>query len=487
MAEVAELMGVPAGTVKSRAYQARRLMRAALGRRRPRRTEAADDDRPDPRPTGTGRRRPGPGLDRGGRAGVAPPTRGGWSGWPARLLRSPGLARALVTTPSLLLGWVAGHRGGAGRRDAGHPRHRYPVRGLAARRRSPRPASRTPTGRGSTPAWELSCSMAVSDRMVLLVRALAVFGLNAVLGLAASAASGVAVAVTFGWLVPMTAVCALALAAATLARSANVGAPRRAWPVGSSRSCPRRRRRAAHRRASPNPSWSSPTWLSRPAASRSCCYATRTPRGTLMNIEIADVTRRFGRTRAVAGVTMRTGAGVFGLLGPERGGQDLAAADAGHGDPADVRAGSGCSAATRRPCPAPGDPAPARLRAAAPGLLPAASRWSSSSSTSRCSRRCRPARCPGRWRPRSSGSGWASKAKAKLRTLSGGMLRRVGIAQAIVNEPELLLLDEPTAGLDPGAAGGVPGPAARARAARHRDRQHAPGRGRRRRLRARWR
>jgi len=41
------------------------------------------------------------------------------------------------------------------------------------------------------------------------------------------------------------------------------------------------------------------------------------------------------------------------------------------------------------------------------------------------------------------------KAKAKLRTLSGGTLRRVGVAQAIVNEPGLLLFDEPTAGLDP--------------------------------------
>ncbi|MFC8730148.1 ATP-binding cassette domain-containing protein [Streptomyces bacillaris] len=45
--------------------------------------------------------------------------------------------------------------------------------------------------------------------------------------------------------------------------------------------------------------------------------------------------------------------------------------------------------------------------------------------------------------------GLGDRIDAKVKTLSGGMVRRVGIAQAIVNEPELLLLDEPTAGLDP--------------------------------------
>ncbi|MFJ2867303.1 ABC transporter ATP-binding protein [Kitasatospora sp. NPDC087314] len=45
--------------------------------------------------------------------------------------------------------------------------------------------------------------------------------------------------------------------------------------------------------------------------------------------------------------------------------------------------------------------------------------------------------------------GLADRADDRMKTLSGGMVRRVGIAQAIVNDPAILLLDEPTVGLDP--------------------------------------
>jgi hypothetical protein len=139
-----------------------------------------------------------------------------------RALRSPGLARALVTTPSLLPGWLIATAvvlaaGMLATLETGTPFVALFAPGVAAA------GIAYAYGPGIDPAWELSQCMAVSDRMVLLVRVLVVFALNAALGLVASAASGTAAAVTFGWLVPMTAMSALALAVATVTRSANVG------------------------------------------------------------------------------------------------------------------------------------------------------------------------------------------------------------------------------------------------------------------------
>ena len=147
----------------------------------------------------------------------------------ARLLRSPGLARARLTTPSLLLPWLIATTvflavGALAQASAGQPLVWLIAPAVAA------VGVAYAYGPGIDPAWELSCSCAVSYRMVLLTRAVAVFAVNAALGLAASAAtvgttaSAHAAQLTFAWLIPMTAICAMALAVAVATRSANTGA-----------------------------------------------------------------------------------------------------------------------------------------------------------------------------------------------------------------------------------------------------------------------
>lgn len=139
-----------------------------------------------------------------------------------RLLGSPGLARALVTTPSLVLSWILANAvvlavGVAVTRSTGLPWVSLLAPALAGA------GIAYAYGPGADPAFELGQTMPVTDRMILLVRAFAVFGVNALLGIAASLLTGQATGITFGWLLPMTTVSALGLAVATLTRSANAG------------------------------------------------------------------------------------------------------------------------------------------------------------------------------------------------------------------------------------------------------------------------
>ena len=167
-----------------------------------------------------------------------------------------------------------------------------------------------------------------------------------------------------------------------------------------------------------------------------------------MNVELTDLTRRFGRTQAVAGVNLDAGPGVFGLLGPNGAGKTTLLRMMATVIPPN----SGTLRLLGRD---PGSYAPRREIRRRLGYLPQALGYYPGFTVAEfveyfaLLKDMPPARVPGAVATAIERVDLGNKARAKLRTLSGGMLRRVGIAQAIVNEPELLLLDEPTAGLDP--------------------------------------
>lgn len=166
-----------------------------------------------------------------------------------------------------------------------------------------------------------------------------------------------------------------------------------------------------------------------------------------MNIDINGLTRRFGQTMAVADVDLQAGPGVLGLLGPNGAGKTsllrvLATA---------VPPTSGRLRLLGR------DPrsfGPRREIRRCLGYLPQNLGFYPGFTVAEfveyfaLLKEVPSARIPAAVAAAIERADLGGHAKAKLRTLSGGMLRRVGIAQAIVNEPALLL-DEPTAGLDP--------------------------------------
>ncbi|HUD38527.1 MAG TPA: ABC transporter ATP-binding protein [Streptosporangiaceae bacterium] len=167
-----------------------------------------------------------------------------------------------------------------------------------------------------------------------------------------------------------------------------------------------------------------------------------------MNVEITDLTRRFGRAVAVAGVSLQAGPGVFGLLGPNGAGKTTLLRTMA----TVITPTSGTVRLLDR------DPAqygPRREIRRRLGYLPQNLGYYPNFTVAEfveyfaLLKEVPSARVPRAVAAAIERVELGDRARSKLKSLSGGMLRRAGIAQAIVNEPQLLLLDEPTAGLDP--------------------------------------
>jgi ABC-2 type transport system ATP-binding protein len=168
----------------------------------------------------------------------------------------------------------------------------------------------------------------------------------------------------------------------------------------------------------------------------------------MMNIELTSVTRSFGRNRAVDGVSLEAGPGVLGLLGPNGAGKTsllrmLATVLPPSSGEIRLLDRDPKSAAHRREIRRRLGYLPQNL-----GYYPAFTVVEFIEYFALL-KEVPPARVHQAVATAVERVDLGAKAKVRLRTLSGGMLRRVGIAQALVNSPDLLLLDEPTAGLDP--------------------------------------
>jgi ABC-2 type transport system ATP-binding protein len=167
-----------------------------------------------------------------------------------------------------------------------------------------------------------------------------------------------------------------------------------------------------------------------------------------VNIELKNVSRSFGRNKAVDGVNLEAGLGVLGLLGPNGAGKTSLLRMLATVLPP---SSGGIRLLDRDPGTAAGRREIRRRLGYLPqnlGYYPAFTVVEFIEYFALL-KEVPPARVPKAVATAVERADLGDKARSRLRTLSGGMLRRVGIAQAIVNDPGLLLLDEPTAGLDP--------------------------------------
>jgi ABC-type multidrug transport system ATPase subunit len=168
-----------------------------------------------------------------------------------------------------------------------------------------------------------------------------------------------------------------------------------------------------------------------------------------MQVEIRSVTRSYGRIQALRGVDLTIGTGMFGLLGPNGAGKTtLMRILAGVIRPSagQVRVGP-FDMATRE-----GRVGVKRTLGYLPqelGLYPDLTGAQFLDYVSVLKGLDDTRRRRVRVEELLETVGLADAARRRLKAYSGGMKRRIGIAQALVSDPKLLIVDEPTAGLDP--------------------------------------
>jgi ABC-type multidrug transport system ATPase subunit len=178
-------------------------------------------------------------------------------------------------------------------------------------------------------------------------------------------------------------------------------------------------------------------------------YLRSTPgKGPPVNVVLTGIHRSFGKNKAVDGVSLELGPGVFGLLGPNGAGKTSLLRMLATVLPPTSGEISLLDRDPRRPA------ARREIRRRLGYLPQNLGYYPSFTVVEFVGYFALLKEMPSSAMPKAVAEAvervdLGAKAKARLRTLSGGMLRRVGIAQAIVNDPDLLLLDEPTAGLDP--------------------------------------